>query len=67
MVAHSILPKGKADELVKGLPGPLPKGEIKYRIVFDNSKSQKVLGLRYHTKEETVRDTLAKAIKEGWL
>ncbi|KAJ3540763.1 hypothetical protein NMY22_g4161 [Coprinellus aureogranulatus] len=66
-VAHSVLPKEKADELTKGLPQPLLNSEIKYKVLLDTTKEQRILGLTYRTKEETVRDTLAKAFNEGWV
>ncbi|KAJ3533963.1 hypothetical protein NMY22_g7116 [Coprinellus aureogranulatus] len=66
VVAHSVLPKEKADKLVASLPKPLQQSEIKYKSFLDTTKEQKILGITYHTKEETVRDALAKAVKEGW-
>lgn len=64
-VAHSVLPKEKADELVKGLPEK-PTGEIDYKIKVDVSKEQRILGLKYRTKEETVKGILEQGVRDGW-
>ncbi|KAJ3540761.1 hypothetical protein NMY22_g4165 [Coprinellus aureogranulatus] len=66
-VAHSVLPKEKADELVKGLPEPLKKDTIKYKVLIDTAKEQRILGLKYRSKEEAVKGALEKGVKEGWL
>ena len=38
----------------------------KYYSRYDNSKSQQVLGLRYHTIEECTVDTLKQFKEKGW-
>ncbi|KAJ3540744.1 hypothetical protein NMY22_g4172 [Coprinellus aureogranulatus] len=59
-VAHSVLPKERADKLTAGLPKPLRKEDVEYKIILDTKKEHEVLSLTYRTKEDTVRDTLAK-------
>ncbi|KAJ3500021.1 hypothetical protein NMY22_g19401 [Coprinellus aureogranulatus] len=59
-VAHTVLPRERADKLVAGLPKPLHKEDAEYKIILDTTREHENLGLTYHTKEETVRDTLAK-------
>ncbi|KAJ3506176.1 hypothetical protein NMY22_g17338 [Coprinellus aureogranulatus] len=50
----------------------LPKGypdinETKeYKVKYDTSKEQTILGVKYRTKEETTRDTLIDFAKRGW-
>lgn len=63
-VAHSVLPKDKADALLEGLPEG-PKGEVRYTVEIDASKAERVLGLRWRTKEEVVRGVLEQALRDG--
>ncbi|KAL0948587.1 hypothetical protein HGRIS_011146 [Hohenbuehelia grisea] len=51
---------------------PLPKGRpgagksAVHQIQYDTSKAQRILGLKYRTKEETLRDVLADLKVKGW-
>ncbi|GLB36862.1 putative D-lactaldehyde dehydrogenase [Lyophyllum shimeji] len=46
-----------------GYPGARPDKPV---ASYDTSKEKRILGLKYHTKEETTRDTLADFEKRGW-
>ncbi|KAJ3533965.1 hypothetical protein NMY22_g7115 [Coprinellus aureogranulatus] len=67
-VAPTLLPKDKADKLVDGLPSSKVEGStIDYRVKIDNSKEQRILGIKHRTKEEMVRDALEQGVREGAL
>lgn len=66
-VAHSVLPKDKADALVKGLPEkPLAPVDSRYAIKIDTSKAQRILGLTYRSKEEVVKGVLEQGLRDGF-
>ncbi|KAF8206881.1 hypothetical protein K438DRAFT_1577352 [Mycena galopus ATCC 62051] len=48
----------------KGIPG-CAKDTV-YHVTYDTSKSVRVLGLTYRSKEETLRDTVADWEERGW-
>ncbi len=56
--SHSDLPKGK----------PGAGKDNKPKIIYDARKASRILGpeLKYHSVEETTRDTLADFEKRGW-
>jgi hypothetical protein len=51
--------------LYKGDPDVL-KGEKKYLISYDTSKERRIFGIKFHTKVETIKDTLEDFAKRGW-
>ncbi|TEB26681.1 D-lactaldehyde dehydrogenase [Coprinellus micaceus] len=51
--------------LPKGYP-ELASGEIPYHIRVDTSKGERLLGLKYRTKEDMVRDIWADVERRGW-
>ncbi|PPQ98104.1 hypothetical protein CVT26_003274 [Gymnopilus dilepis] len=53
-----ILPRG-IPEITQGEKPP-------YHITYDASKHERILGIKYHTKLETTRDTLAEFASRGW-
>ena len=64
-LAPSLLPEEEVVDLVKGFPGP--NHCVQSRAVIDANKAALILGVSYRTKEETTRDILVQAVKEGWL
>lgn len=59
--------------LVEKTSKPLPKGfpEITaqpqtYKVRYDTAKEQRILGVKYTTKEETTRDTVEDFVRRGW-
>jgi len=36
-----------------------------YKLNYDNSKGVRLLGIKYHTKEETTKDTLEEFARRG--
>ncbi|KAF8635789.1 hypothetical protein AX17_003846 [Amanita inopinata Kibby_2008] len=70
-VANSLSPSpipshapGTAKALPVGNPGA-GKG-APYKINYDTSKEQRILGLKYRSMEEVTRDTLADFERRGW-
>ncbi|TEB26430.1 D-lactaldehyde dehydrogenase [Coprinellus micaceus] len=57
------------DVAKRRLPGfpELTPGDVTHLAKFDNAKSERVLGLKYRAKEDTVRDILEDAAERGWL
>ena len=53
-----VLPRG-IPEITQGEKPP-------YHITYDASKQERILGIKYHTKLETTRDTLAEFASRGW-
>ncbi|KIP03371.1 hypothetical protein PHLGIDRAFT_94911 [Phlebiopsis gigantea 11061_1 CR5-6] len=45
---------------------PYDPATAKYHVRYDNSKSQQILGLNYHTIEECTVDTLEQFKEKGW-
>jgi hypothetical protein len=43
-------------------PGPPPKG----KIMYCDKKAREVLGMRYRSREETAKDSLAEFKARGW-
>ncbi|TEB29189.1 D-lactaldehyde dehydrogenase [Coprinellus micaceus] len=58
-IAPSVWP---GHEILKGFPIE----EKAYRVRYSTEKQEKLLGLKYHTKEETTRDILEDFKKRGW-
>jgi nucleoside-diphosphate-sugar epimerase len=54
------------DHPPKGFP-ELTSGDVTHLAKFDNAKSERVLGLKYRGKEDTVRDILEDAGERGWV
>ncbi|RXW23027.1 hypothetical protein EST38_g2830 [Candolleomyces aberdarensis] len=61
--------------LVEKSSSPLPKGfpeitaqpqSLTYKIRYDTAKKQRILGVKYRTKEETTRDTVEDFVSRGW-
>jgi len=64
-VANSLSPSPiPSHTLSRGTPGGAVN--IVYKVKYDTSKSDRILGLKYRTKEELVRDTLADFEARGW-
>ncbi|KDR70025.1 hypothetical protein GALMADRAFT_255392 [Galerina marginata CBS 339.88] len=61
-LSSSPLPSHK---LNKGFPEILESERV-YHISYDKSKEQKILGIKFHTKVETSKDTLEDFAKRGW-
>ncbi|EFI27543.1 D-lactaldehyde dehydrogenase [Coprinopsis cinerea okayama7 len=59
-VAHKIQASGR--ELPKGFPDI----ERIYMLKFDASKGERILGIKYRTKEESWRDILEDLEERGW-
>ncbi len=58
----------------KQYPKEVPAGEPSYKLEesvyfakFNAEKSQKILGLKYRSMEETAKDTAAEFKNRGWL
>jgi nucleoside-diphosphate-sugar epimerase len=58
-IAPSVWP---GHEILKGFPIE----EKAYRVRYSTEKQERLLGLKYHTKEETTRDILEDFKKRGW-
>jgi hypothetical protein len=39
---------------------------VVYQINYDTSKAERILGIKYRTKEETLKDTFADYEARGW-
>jgi nucleoside-diphosphate-sugar epimerase len=55
-----------SDKLQKGL-SDYQADKVKHIALYDNSKGKRILGIRYHTLEETVADSLEDFQKKGWI
>jgi hypothetical protein len=64
-VAPSVMGTEKAAAFVKGFPQPSEK--VKPRVTYDPSKCDRILGIKYRTKEEMVKGVLEQGVREGWL
>ncbi|KAH9487433.1 Putative uncharacterized oxidoreductase [Psilocybe cubensis] len=64
-VANSISPSPFPRKLATGFPDIL-EGERIYRISYDKTKEAKILGIKFHTKLESTKDTLEDFAKRGW-
>ena len=51
--------------LYKGDPHLL-EGERTYRVTYDTSKEERILGIKYRTMADTTRDTLEDIARRGW-
>ncbi|KAF8880899.1 hypothetical protein CPB84DRAFT_1851713 [Gymnopilus junonius] len=58
----SVYPNHK---LPTGIP-ELFTSETVYNIIYDKSKEERILAIKFHTKEETTKDTLEDFAKRGW-
>ena len=54
--SHSPLPRGYTGAGLKAI----------HMIQFKVEKAEKILGIRYRSREEMVRDTLAEFARRGW-
>ncbi|KAF8996443.1 hypothetical protein BDQ17DRAFT_1429725 [Cyathus striatus] len=62
-VANALNPSPPlSDPLPKGFPGL----ERRQLIKFDTSKSERILGMKYRSMEETARDVLFDFVSRGW-
>ncbi|KAF8880900.1 hypothetical protein CPB84DRAFT_1792190 [Gymnopilus junonius] len=65
-VANSLPPPVyPSHKLPTGIP-ELFNSETVYNVVYDKSKEEKILGIKFHTKEETTKDTLEDFARRGW-
>ena len=63
--ANSLSPSPiPSHTLSRGTPGGAVN--IVYKVKYDTSKSDRILGLKYRTKEDVARDTLADFESRGW-
>ncbi|KAF8880894.1 hypothetical protein CPB84DRAFT_1851708 [Gymnopilus junonius] len=63
-LSPSPLPSHK---LPRGLPEITESpGDKVYHVTYDKTKEERILGIKYHTKLETTRDTLEEFAKRGW-
>ncbi|KIK51291.1 hypothetical protein GYMLUDRAFT_50664 [Collybiopsis luxurians FD-317 M1] len=51
--------------LAKGNP-IVDRSKVAYRILYDTSKAHRLLGIKYRSKEECLKDTLADYEARGW-
>ncbi|KAJ3793461.1 hypothetical protein GGU11DRAFT_691767, partial [Lentinula aff. detonsa] len=67
-VANSIAPDHlpSHSNLPKGVPISSSDPEIVYQIQYDTSKADRLLGIKYRTKEELIKDTFADYEARGW-
>ena len=65
-LANRLAPESIKSLLPQGYPDLTSTGKVEYLVSFDNGKSERILGLKYRTKEETLRDVLEDAGKRGW-
>ena len=64
-VANSLSPSPvPSHTLPRGMPGAGINAV--YKITYDSSKSDRILGLKYRSKEELTRDTLADFEARAW-
>jgi hypothetical protein len=60
------LPK-LSNELQRGFPEiTQTEGEPVYMITYDQSKQASILGIKFRTKLETLKDTLEDFSRRGW-
>ncbi|KAH9487431.1 hypothetical protein JR316_0001506, partial [Psilocybe cubensis] len=65
-VANSITPSPiPSHKLPVGYPDILD-GETVVKITYDKSKEERILGIKFHTKLETTKDTLEDFARRGW-
>ncbi|KAJ3501157.1 hypothetical protein NMY22_g19021 [Coprinellus aureogranulatus] len=62
---NKVAPDTVKDTLPKGFP-ELTASEVTHLVNFANAKSEKVLGMAYRTKEDTVIDVLEDNKARGW-
>ncbi|KAH9918737.1 NAD(P)-binding protein [Epithele typhae] len=60
--AHAIDAK-----VPEGNPSAYDPSTVQHGVVYNSTKSKSVLGLKYHTVEETTKDTLQDFEIRGWL
>ncbi|KAJ3719624.1 D-lactaldehyde dehydrogenase [Lentinula guzmanii] len=67
-VANSIAPDHLPSHpnLPKGVPISSSDPEIVYQIQYDTSKADRLLGIKYRTKEDLIKDTFADYEARGW-
>ncbi|PPQ88279.1 hypothetical protein CVT25_005442 [Psilocybe cyanescens] len=65
-VANSITPPPfSSHRLPIGFPEILDDDRV-YKITYDKSKEERILGIQFHTKLQTTKDTLEDFSKRGW-
>ena len=42
------------------------EGERIYKVTYDTSKEERILGIKYRTMADTTRDTLEDIARRGW-
>lgn len=63
-VANSLTPPPiPGHKLAQGVEGGVVP---KHQILYDTAKEAKILGIKYSSKEDLARDTLADFAKRGW-
>ena len=53
-------------EGLHGLCIGYPEGERIYKVTYDTSKEERILGIKFRTMSETTRDTLEDIARRGW-
>jgi len=61
-----ILVGRKISSEVPDIAGSYDPATTQYVVTFDCSKASRIFGLKYHTKEETLRDVFADVKSKGW-
>ncbi|KAJ3540770.1 hypothetical protein NMY22_g4156 [Coprinellus aureogranulatus] len=64
-VANALAPPHLQGSLPKGYP-ELTSGDIPYHIQLDASKSERILGFKYKTKEDLVKAVFEEIERRGW-
>ncbi|KAJ3841294.1 D-lactaldehyde dehydrogenase [Lentinula raphanica] len=67
-VANSLAPTylHSHGNLPKGVPITSPATEIVHQIQYDTSKADRLLGIKFRSKEDLVKDTFADYEARGW-
>ncbi|RXW15439.1 hypothetical protein EST38_g10412 [Candolleomyces aberdarensis] len=67
----NALPSSLTEKTGRSLPKGFPKitaqpQNLTYKVRYDTAKEQRILGVKYRTKEETTRDTVEDFVRRGW-
>ena len=51
----------------KGTPSATSQDDFTWTVTYDSSKVQRILGLKFRTKQELLADTLEDFKRRGWV